>query len=261
MKVTSRIALGAMTVLTYACVYETLDPPVNCEINPVSLQVLSVEDADCALQDGRIEVQASGGEGEYFYTLNFGTEQPSPVFSNLGAGVYEVSVRDSRNCLATAEVTVRNETGLNIEFEVTDAGCGQTHASISITPSDGEPPYQFRIGEDEYQSENIFENLARGNYMISVRDASGCEVNQTVSIRSGVSFANTIQPIIQHNCAVSDCHNGSQFPDLRVFKNIQDNASLIKTLTSNRTMPKEGTLTQEQINAIACWVDDGAPNN
>jgi hypothetical protein len=94
-----------------------------------------------------------------------------------------------------------------------------------------------------------------------VKDASGCEIEQTVRITSGIGYAASIAPIIQNNCAVSGCHSGTQAPDFRVFKNIQDNAAQIKVLTGNKTMPQNGTLSQSQIDMIACWVDDGAPAN
>ncbi len=130
-----------------------------------------------------------------------------------------------------------------------------------MTAFDGTEPYQYRINEGSYSSSHEFTGLSRGTYNLVVADASGCEVTQQVRIRSGVSFAASIKPIIEKSCAINDCHNGSQYPDFRVFKNIQDNAINIKELTADGTMPQEGTLTQNEINLIACWVDDGAPDN
>ena len=47
-----------------------------------------------------------------------------------------------------------------------------------------------------------------------------------------------------------------------VFSNIQSSASQIKSLTQSGAMPKNGSkLSQTQLDAIACWVDDGALNN
>ncbi len=81
----------------------------------------------------------------------------------------------------------------------------------------------------------------------------------------GTSFSNTILPIIHGNCAVTGCHvNGQQLPTLETYAQISSNAEKIKMRTSNGTMPPSisGTnLSQEQIDAIACWVDAGAPDN
>lgn len=81
-----------------------------------------------------------------------------------------------------------------------------------------------------------------------------------------VTFAIDIQPIIETNCALPGCHNGSNasIPDWTLFSNIQDKATLIKIRTANNTMPPSTsgiTLTSSEIADIGCWVDDGAQNN
>ena len=78
---------------------------------------------------------------------------------------------------------------------------------------------------------------------------------------SDVTYSGSIAEIISVNCAVSGCHAGPQFPDFRVLANIQANASNIKIRTQNRSMPKSGSLTQQEIDLIGCWVDNGALDN
>ena len=81
----------------------------------------------------------------------------------------------------------------------------------------------------------------------------------------GTSFAQTIQPIINANCAISGCHvTGQQNPPLTTYEQVAANADRVKARTSNGTMPPTSSglsLTIEDIESIACWVDDGAPNN
>jgi uncharacterized membrane protein len=75
-----------------------------------------------------------------------------------------------------------------------------------------------------------------------------------------ISFSATIRPIIDNNCI--QCHNGTVHPfDFRIFAIVQNNAPRIKELTQARIMPKEGSLTSEEIALIGCWVDNGAQNN
>jgi uncharacterized membrane protein len=52
-------------------------------------------------------------------------------------------------------------------------------------------------------------------------------------------------------------------PNLSTFANIKAAAAGVKNRTSARTMPPRSRtpLTQEQIDAIGCWVDDGAQEN
>lgn len=83
------------------------------------------------------------------------------------------------------------------------------------------------------------------------------------------TFAGDVQPIIETKCAISGCHNGDMGGDVdwTNFEKFQERAAsgLIKLRVTHRIMPPSdspaGPLTQEQINAIACWADAGALNN
>ena len=250
-----------LTISWQRCVDHKLPAPVNCDIDPVVLELVSVIDSNCALNDGSIEVSASGGTGSYTYRLGESEGQLSAVFLDLPAGLYEISAADENGCSAVREVVVNSQSGLNMTFETTTAGCTSSAGSIVVTASGGTAPYSYKISDSAFSTGNTFENLGAGNYIVVVKDAAECEFSQTVKVKSGVSFSATISSIIETNCIVSGCHNGTQFPDFRVFKNIHDNAAQIKTLTGNRTMPEEGSLTEAEITVIACWVDDGALEN
>lgn len=75
-----------------------------------------------------------------------------------------------------------------------------------------------------------------------------------------ITFAATIQPIIDANCI--QCHgSGGIFPELTTYTLIQLQAGSVKSEVVSREMPKQGSLTQDEIDAIVCWVDSGALNN
>lgn len=253
--------LLGMMMTWQRCDDEETPEPVDCADNPVLLTLVSSENPACNAQDGSIEVRATGGSGNFRYQLDGGSEQTSATFSNLGAGVYEITAVDENNCSSTMEASLQNVDGMNISFETTPSGCKGSEGSIEATAFDGTPPYQFKLNNGAAGDASTFSGLQGGEHDLVVSDASGCEVQQTVRIRTGVSFSASISTIIKNECAVSGCHNGTRFPDFRVFKNVHDNAGRIKTLTGNRTMPQGGTLTQEEIDMIACWVDDGALEN
>ena len=78
------------------------------------------------------------------------------------------------------------------------------------------------------------------------------------------SFATDINPIIQSTCAVQDCHaaGSSNGPGaLTTYQRIFDSRTNIRSAVSSGTMPKTGSLSTDQKNAIICWIDGGAPNN
>ena len=77
-------------------------------------------------------------------------------------------------------------------------------------------------------------------------------------------FAADVNPIIQNNCAIGGCHgngNNNGPGPLVTFDQIKNAASQIKTSVVNKTMPRGGTLSSAQIQAISCWIDNGALNN
>lgn len=82
---------------------------------------------------------------------------------------------------------------------------------------------------------------------------------------TGTSFSLSILPIIEGNCAVSDCHTvGQQQPTFLNYEQISSYANKIKSRTSNGTMPPPESgihLDQLEIDKIACWVENGALDN
>ncbi|SEK50411.1 hypothetical protein SAMN04487910_0677 [Aquimarina amphilecti] len=75
-----------------------------------------------------------------------------------------------------------------------------------------------------------------------------------------ISFTTNIKPIIDNNCI--RCHGGNQAPDLRTYENIRNNSERIRTeVVVNRTMPLGGSLSNDQIELVRCWIENGALNN
>jgi uncharacterized membrane protein len=79
-----------------------------------------------------------------------------------------------------------------------------------------------------------------------------------------VSFNADIKPMIMTKCAISGCHDaaasgGVTFSD---HNSISNRAARIRQrAVVERTMPKVGFLTQDEINKLRCWIESGAPNN
>ena len=123
----------------------------------------------------------------------------------------------------------------------------------------------YSLDGGAFQTDNTFSGLGSGDYTVLVQDSDGCETSNTVTVLTGASYANQIQDIIETNCAVSGCHDGdSGIPDWTSLSNVQDNAANIKNRTAAGTMPPANsgiTLTQDEVDAIGCWVDDGALSN
>ncbi|NND07255.1 MAG: hypothetical protein HKN87_12825 [Saprospiraceae bacterium] len=148
---------------------------------------------------------------------------------------------------------------LSFEVQIVDSECGLAQGSIVVIPEVGSGIMRFKLDDGPFSSVGSFRDLLPGVYSITVENADGCFSSKDVLVRSGISYKDEVEPIIRVSCAISGCHDGISNVDYRVFSNF--NPGDMKARTQSRNMPKEGTLTQDEIDAIACWVDDGALNN
>jgi hypothetical protein len=80
-----------------------------------------------------------------------------------------------------------------------------------------------------------------------------------------VSYAADVHPIILAKCAVEGCHNGDNGADKKwtEFDLFHSKSKTARSYVIQRIMPPDGAtpLTQEEINSIACWVDQGSLKN
>lgn len=252
----------ASLILLWACDSES--EGIDCNSTDLAINIVSSNNPGCNLSDGAITVAGTGGSGIYVYSMDGVNFDNQPNFNNLAAGVYTLSVRDEHQCMATVETTLNNESDLAITVDVGDAGCNTTNGSIMISATGGVAPYTYRLNSGDLQSEHEFTGLAPGAYAITIVDENGCEANENVNVVSGLSLATNIKLIIDSNCAVSGCHIGNGLPDFRNSATIIANAANIRSHTTAKTMPPPSSgiqLTDDQISQIACWVNDGAPNN
>lgn len=270
--------------LTYVCVAFLLitilfleacsgnDEPSAFDCTTSDLEVTTVDvvnPTDCISGNGSITVLGAGGKTPYKYALNTGVFGNSAEFINLSAGDYTVRIKDKNGCESLVEISLQLPGADPLTAEVTvtaDTECFTNNGIIEVTASGGQEPYQYRLGSTGvFGTEAIFEGKAPGNYSVSVKDALSCVFVKSITVAKGnsqTSLLMDIEPIIDANCAVPDCHAGNESPDLRNKSAIITHAANIKKLTQSGEMPRGGgTLTSEQKALIACWVDEGAANN
>ncbi len=263
----SIIILVALQLLV-SCVSNDTPEPFNCAESDLSLNVDTIEGASgCNVADGSITVTAVGGKEPYKFSINDLAAQPGGVFDGLVAGIYSVKVVDVNKCeveLTNVNVTA---TGFSVVAEVQpDNLCLNGDGSITINVEDGQsPPYQYQIEGSSFSDNNVFVGLQKGIHRIIVKDNNNCTVQFNVTVphgSTGTSWENEILPIIELRCSISGCHDGKFQPDLSLYDKAFFYRDLIKKYTQDGSMIFDGPkLTQDQINLIACWVDDGAPQN
>ena len=80
-----------------------------------------------------------------------------------------------------------------------------------------------------------------------------------------ITYAETIKPIIDQNCALSGCHvPGTGRVDYTTFQGLKivaDDGRLRQRAVVERTMPPSGPLSSCEIEQIELWLNEGALNN
>jgi hypothetical protein len=254
-----------ISLILYAGCSSTDEPqPVDCKTSSLTVSFTSTNPTSCAATDGSITASATGGGGPYQFALNSQPYASTANFTSLGAGVYEVKVKDSNGCEQSKSVTL-NSTGSTLSATVSliDSGCKSADGAITINATGGSGPYTYKLNDGATSSSDSFSNLAAGTYLAKVIDNAGCSTTQSVRVFTGTKYSSQIKNIIDANCAVSGCHvSGTGTIAFNSVENVQAQAAGIKSRTQSGSMPKGGPkLPQNQLDLIACWVDDGAPSN
>ena len=155
--------------------------------------------------DGVITINISSGLSPFQYSIDGGvTLSDSNTFVNLPPGNYNVFIIGASGiCTFEENVSVESCNLTSVDIEATAvSSVTSTNGSIVITPTSGVGPYQFSIdGGQTFVSNNVFNNLAVGDYNIVVNDGSeicsyeagvpieveGLVINE-INYRSSLSF-------------------------------------------------------------------------
>ncbi len=255
------IQLFAIAItFTMGCSSKDVPSGFDCTKSTLTLQAATTTNpTSCSGSDGSITPNITGGEPPYQYA--FGNSAYSSILGTTGlaAGKYTIKIKDKNGCEKTQDVTLTspNSTVAITSIDKTTSGCGTNTGSITINATG--TGLTYKKNSEAFVSTSTFSSLAPGSYQITVKDASNCTTTQTVQVLSSIKFSD-IQAIVNTNCAIGSCHvSGGSAPFALTSETaIKSRASAIKSATQGKSMPKNGTLSQSDINAIACWVDDGA---
>lgn len=250
----------------------TNDEPrvVDCNTTDLEIELVSkTNPTSCTLENGSISVSASGGKSPYQFKLDAGTYATNSTFSNLGGGTFIITVIDQNGCERSLNVTLEVPSGLTatITGQTANSNClAPYNGSVTIAASGGSGNYEYSIDGGAFGTTNTFSGLKDGLYAVTVKDLTdNCLINVSVRIDripTGVVYngSGQIKELFQSKCGGGACHpaNGELFVYSEAFNRRND----IKARTQSGDMPRGGiTLTPDEKAKIACWVDDGAPQN
>lgn len=152
-----------------------------------------------------VTITTSGGEAPYRYSINNGaTYQTSNTFNNLGAGNYNISVRDINNCEITQTYSITEPFTLSASAAVTQLiECNPSDgAEVRITNAQGgTAPYTYSFDGGLTYGTDAIGYLLAGTHTLYIQDTNGCTFPMNVIIEQAPTPPNvTLTPTVDYSC-------------------------------------------------------------
>ncbi len=131
--------------------------------------------------DGGVELTVIGGTAPYKYKWSNGATTKD--LTGVPAGVYKVEVWDAEGYIARKEIALTEpEKPLVIETSKSPTSCANVNdGKASVRVVSGTPPYRYFWSTGAIVPE--ISGLAKGKYVVSVADGTGCTKTDTVEIK------------------------------------------------------------------------------
>jgi len=143
-------------------------------------------------------VVTASGTGIFTYSWSNG--QTSITATNLSAKAYSVTVSDAGGCSATGTITIAEPTAISIVNSSTVAtNCGSADGSAVVSASGGTGALTYNWSN--LQTGPTAANLSAATYTLTVTDASGCTITNSITINSsnGPNVTTTISSPVNCN--------------------------------------------------------------
>jgi hypothetical protein len=159
----------------------------------------TIRNTNCGSQSGAITITGvTGGNATYSFAWTGSNYTANTQnISNLGAGQYTLTVKDSKQCSATKSVTVIDSTStivINAPTTITQVKCnGGTDGAIAASGTGGTGALTYKwAGPNSFSSTvQSINGLRAGTYNVSISDASGCFKSASYEITQPAALALT----------------------------------------------------------------------
>lgn len=144
--------------------------------NDFQLKDLTIEDISCfGAKDGRIEVNLTGGSGDFLIRDHRADSFPEPLL-NYDKGWHRVSIIDRiSSCTQEIYFYIKEPDDLSIDYEYKDDDNQVGVFVIDVQAKGGTAPYLYSLDDGPYQTSYQFTGVLPGWRKVSVQDNNGCE--------------------------------------------------------------------------------------
>ncbi|WP_167616124.1 gliding motility-associated C-terminal domain-containing protein [Maribellus sediminis] len=179
----------------------------NPEIDLTVYNVLCYGDSTAS-----IAAAISNGIAPYTYSWTGpdGFTASTDSISGLKAGEYILTVSDANGCPATDTAWIEEPEELLLSIDsVHDVSCfGYSDGWVTASAIGGTPPYNFDLSGISASGDSVrFDGLSAGKYELTLTDANGCEVSDSLEITEPDELLAIIDTVNNVQCYEFD--NGS----------------------------------------------------
>ncbi len=135
-------------------------------------------------KNGIAHGSAVGGVPPYHFIWSTVPPQTSSIATGLGGGTYTLTLTDTSGCIQTQTVTIIDPAAITTSINITNAGCGLSNGSATVTASGGTGGYTYSWDSNPSQNTATASNLSAGIYSVLVKDANGCTTWATGTINN-----------------------------------------------------------------------------
>jgi gliding motility-associated-like protein len=160
-----------------------LQSVVLTQASPLNTVVVSGPAPSCfGSSNGQLSAASTGGTAPYQYSWNTVPSQSTALATNLGAGVYVLSVTDSKGCNMSTSANLTQPDKLITQTSSGNLKCfSAQNGWITSNVSGGTKPYSYSWNAGTSQSPSAT-GLGAGSYVLNITDAQGCFVAVTTVI-------------------------------------------------------------------------------
>ena len=138
---------------------------------------LDILQPTCDLGTGTITVSSPKNPGNTYSINGIDYTNTSGVFTQVVAGTYKVTVKNSSGCISTETIAVVNQHPLTPQMPVvasTNPLCPSKTGTITVTSPVGNGLTYSIDGGSYLNNGGVFTSVLPGTYNVSVKNASGC---------------------------------------------------------------------------------------
>ncbi len=151
--------------------------------------------------DGVLICIPAGGTTPYSYSWNTGCTTPS--CNNTCIGTYSVTVTDLNGCTVSGTTTVAQPTPIVLTMFAQPAHCMLPDGTDSVSATGGSPAvggYTYSWSPGAGSASSADHNVTPGLYVVTVTDANGCQMKDSLSVGNTPGVAATIVSTKNTSC-------------------------------------------------------------